>query len=90
MVGEESQTIVKRGSCHHGQSVLRPPQDKEKKRTKYLTIHKPLKNLEIVLRSYSDNSTKTVNHIRILRDKLTWNWQHNIGVNISSYGVMLN
>ena len=31
---EKSQTIVKEESCHHGQSVLRPPQDREKKRTK--------------------------------------------------------
>lgn len=28
---EKSQTIVKGGSCHPGQSVLRPPQDKGKK-----------------------------------------------------------
>lgn len=31
---EKSQTIVKGGSCHHGQSVLRPPQDKGKKKNK--------------------------------------------------------
>ena len=31
---EKTQTIVKGESCHHGQSVLRPPQDREKKRTK--------------------------------------------------------